>query len=167
MDSEGVRFLLVRVGGRWFAVEAGQVETLRRRETLYPPPAEVPYLVGLLPVEGHPVPVVDLAVCLGISDGRDRRDRLILVGCPDTAPLAFLVQAVSGPVLLPWTGIHALPPLLVEAQVRPVVWAMIEWQESWIPALDLGLVLPEEEVNALQACARAYQGGSDDAAIAA
>ncbi|MGC8872882.1 MAG: chemotaxis protein CheW [Chloroflexia bacterium] len=167
MEPEGVQFLLVRAAEHWFAIETGQVESLRRRETLYPPREDVPHLVGLLPAGRGSIPVVDLGSCLGLAPRPNRGDRLILIGEANTTPLAFLVQGVSGPVLVPWTAIHSLPPLLLHAQQRPVVWGLIEHQHAWLPALDLALVLTQTDVEALQAYARAYQGGWDDTAFAA
>lgn len=167
MEPEGVRFLMVRASDRWFAVEVGQVETLRRRETLHPPLVDVPYLVGLLPLDGAPIPVVDLATCLGLSSAPNRRDRLIVVGRLEAGLLAFLVQEIEGPVLLPWDRIRSLPALLLRAQRLPAVWALAEYRDSWLPALDLARVLSPAEVEALQASARFNEGGSDDDAVAA
>lgn len=167
MEPEGVRFLLMRASERWFAVEVGQVETLRRRETLHPPPVDIPYLVGLLPLDGTPIPVVDLGTCLGLSPTPNRRDRLIVVSRLDAGLLAFLVQEVRGPVLIPWAQVRSLPPLLRRAQRRPVVWALVAYREDWIPALDLACVLSPTEVETLRGSARFTKGGSDDDAIAA
>ncbi len=151
--DEGVMTLFLEVGHSRFAVEAGQVETLRRKETLYPVHGGPSDLLGFLPLGETVVPVLDLGARLGLEMSGERRRGLLLVPSREVSPLSFRVDDVEGPFFLPWKQVTLLPGLLREIQSRPVVWGLI-WQEDvLVPLLDLGQVVPPEEVPTLLALA--------------
>lgn len=149
-----VTVLFVEVAGRPFAVEVGQVEALRRKETLYPLREGHPGLVGFLPMGGQAVPVLDLAVRLGLDRGALPAGRLLLVSALAEFLLVFQVERVTGPLALTWTDIALLPDLLRELQGRPVVWGMVWRGDDLVPLLDLGQVVPADEVDTLRTLAR-------------
>ncbi len=155
MADEGVMALFLQVGHSRFAVEAGQVETLRRKETLYPIQGGPPDLLGLLPLGEVTVPILDLGARLGLEMAEERRRGILLVPPREVSPLSFRVDGVEGPVFLPWKQVTLLPRLFQEIQSRPVVWGLV-WQEDvLVPLLDLGQVVPPEEVSTLLALASA------------
>lgn len=153
MADEGVTALFLQVGRSRFAVESGQVETLRRKETLCPAQGGPPDLLGFLPLGEAALPVLDLETRLGLGADGEKRHGLLLVPPWEVLPLSFRVDDVEGPFLLPWEQIALLPRLLREIQPRPVVWGLV-WQEDvLVPLLDLGQVVPPEEVSRLLALA--------------
>lgn len=153
MADEGITVLSLHVGRSRFAVEAGQVETLRRKETLYPVQGGPPDLLGFLPLGETVVPVLELGMRLGLEEAGERRRGILLVPAREVSPLSFRVDDVEGPLFLPWKQVTLLPRLLQEIQSRPVVWGLV-WQEDvLVPLLDLGQVVPSEEVSMLLALA--------------
>jgi|YNPNPStandDraft_1061719.scaffolds.fasta_scaffold06181_3 chemotaxis signal transduction protein len=150
MGEEGVLVLFLKVRSNRLAVEAGQVETLRRKETLYPARGGPPDLVGFLSLGGTAIPILDLGARLGLGPAEGRRG-LVLIPPPEVVPLSFQVDGVEGPVALPWKQVTLLPRLLREIQPRPLIWGLV-WQEDvLLPLLDLGQLVPPEEVSALLA----------------
>jgi purine-binding chemotaxis protein CheW len=149
MESEGVDVLLLGVEGRTFAVEVCQVETLRRKETVFPArdcPAD---LLGFLPLGGAIVPIIDLGVRLEVLKGESKATGLLVIPPQEVAPLAFRVDEVAGPVHLTWHQLSLLPGMLRELQPRPITWAMAWQGEEVMPLIDLAQVVPPEEVAAL------------------
>lgn len=150
-----VTVLFVEVAGRPFAVEVGQVETLRRKETLYPAGEGPAVLLGFLPIGGAALPVVDLAMCLGLSAETGQRRGPLLVSALESAPLVFQVERVQGPATVAWSDLALLPELLQALQPRQVVWGLVRHGDGLVPLLDLGQVLPPAEVAILMDMARA------------
>lgn len=149
MESEGVTVLFLQVEGRSFAVELQQVETLRRKETVFPAHQGPPELLGFLPLGAAAVPIIDLGICLGVLRGEAKYTGLLIVPPEEVAPVAFRVDQVAGPAHLPWDELSLLPGMLRELQPRPLIWAMAWRGEEVVPVLDLGQVVPPEEVAAL------------------
>lgn len=145
MADEGIMALFLQVGPGRFAVESDQVETLRRKETLYPAPGGPPDLLGFLPLGEEAVPVLDLGRRLGLETTGGRRRGLLLMPPREVSPLSFRVDDIEGPLFLSWKQIALLPRWLREIQSRPMVWGLV-WQEDvLVPLLDLSqIVLPEE-----------------------
>jgi len=159
MEDEGVAVLFLEVAGRTFGVESGQVETLRRKETVYPAQDGFPGLLGFLPMGEGLVPIIDLGARLGLRQTGENYRRLLVVTAPETAELAFLVDLVDGPTFVPWDRLSLLPEYLQGLQARPLVWGMAWRGEVLVPLLDLGQVVPIEEATALQEIVRGLQGG--------
>lgn len=156
MADEGIMALFLQVGRRRFGVESGQVETLRRKETLRPAQGGPPDLLGFLPLGEAAVPVLDLGTRLGLeTDDGERRRGLLLIPPREVSPVSFRVDDVEGPLFLPWKQVTLLPDLLREIQSSPVVWGLVWREDVLVPLLDLGQVVPSEEVSMLLALASA------------
>ena len=149
MAAEGVSVLFIKLEGRTLAVEVNQVETLRRKETVFPARPDPPDLLGFLPLGATWLPIIDLAMRLGVSQEKVRGTGLLVVPPAAVAPLAFRVDQVAGPVHLSWKELALLPALLRGLQSRPVIWAMAWQGEEVVPVLDLGQVVPPQEMAAL------------------
>lgn len=149
MADEGVTVLVLKVEGRPFAVAVHQVETLRRKETVFPARQGPPDLLGFLPMGAAFVPIIDLGMRLGIAQEGARHTGLLVVPPAAIAPLALRVDQVAGPVHLAWNELSPLPALLRELQSRPLTWALVWQGEEIVPLLDLGQVVPPEEAAEL------------------
>jgi len=149
MGNEGVHVLFLEVEGRSFAVEVCQVETLRRKETVFPSQQGPPDLLGFLPLGGTLVPIIDLGVRLQVLQEGVKSTGLLVVPPEEVAPLAFRVDEVMGPVHLDWRQLSLLPGILRELQPRPITWAMAWQGEGVVPLIDLAQVVPSEEVATL------------------
>jgi chemotaxis signal transduction protein len=148
MEDEGINVLFLDVGNRSFAVEMGQVETIRRKETVLPAREGPPDLLGFLLLGRAIVPILDLGfrLCGHMST---ERSGLLIVAAAEVVSLAFRVRQVGGPLLLPWDQVTLLPELLRDLQERPAVWGLIWRDETLVPLLDLRQVVPAGEVAAL------------------
>ena len=149
MEDEGLTILFLQVAGRAFGVEVHQVETLRRKETVFPASEGPPDLLGFLALGGGIVPILDLGICLGVHEVTGRQAGMLVVPPAEVSPLAFRVDRVDGPVRLGWDELALLPAFLRELQPRPITWA-VAWQgEEAVPVLDLGQLVAPEKVAAL------------------
>jgi chemotaxis signal transduction protein len=149
MEDEGVTILFLQVEDRSFGVEVHQVETLRRKETIYPSTEGPPDLLGFLTLGGGVVPILDLGIRLGVHQVAGKKSGMLVVPPAELTPLAFRVDRVAGPVRLGWNELALLPRLLCELQPRPMTWA-VAWQgEDVVPVLDLGQLVPPEDVAVL------------------
>lgn len=157
--ADEVVVLFLEVGGRSFAAEVGQVETLRRQQTLYFVHGGPPELLGFLAEGGGALPVVDLGVCLGLPTPRDRGRDLLIVSAVESAWLAFRVDRLEGPIGVAWADLALLPPLLQEMQPRPLVWGLLRRGDELVPLLDLAQVVPADRVSLLLELARTVVRG--------
>ncbi len=148
MASEGISVLFLEAGGQACAVEMGQVETVRRRETVIAAREGPPDMLGFLSLGLGLVPILDLGVRLGRMSGAIGTG-LLIVPATEVAPLAFRVDRVEGPLLVPYDRIALLPELLRDAQERPAVWGMVWRGETLVPLLDLRQVVAADETAAL------------------
>ena len=161
MESEGIRILLLKVGQHSFGVEVSQIETLRKKETLFPPrdggPAD---LQGFLSLGEKAVPALALGTRLGLSGNGSPRG-LLIVTTQNPWPMAFRVDRIQGPILAHWKELRLLPKLLQELQARPIVWGVVWQKNRLVPLLDLDQVVPPEETAMLHEMGQVYQGGRD------
>lgn len=150
--------ILLEVHGHHFAVDAGQVEAIRRKGTVFPASGGPPELLGFLLLGGTAVPILDLGERLGLpSEGKDRGGMLV-VPPPEVSPLAFRVDRVEGPLQLSWQETAPLPGLLRELQQRRIVWGLIWRGEAALPLIDLAQVVSPEDTAALVELARQCSG---------
>ena len=159
MEHEEVSLLYLELAGHLFAVEAGQVKTVRRKETIVPAQDGIPGLLGFLALGRGIIPVLDLGVCLGLPRPGQNPRGLLLVASPEVGDLAFRVDRVEGPTAAPWDRLNLLPEYLQGLQPRPLIWGMAWRGEALVPLLDLGQVLSDDRARALQETGRGLQGG--------
>lgn len=160
MELEGVRVLLLKVAHLYFGVEVCQIETLRRKETLFPAQEGGPAdLQGFLPLGGKAVPVLDLGSRLGLSSNGVKRMGILVVTSLEALPIAFRVDQIEGPIEVAWTELSLLPKILQTLQSKLLIWGMLWRENRLVPMLDLERVLAQEEVVRLSKLGRVYEGG--------
>jgi purine-binding chemotaxis protein CheW len=159
MAREGIRVLLLDVVDRTFGVEVGQIETLRRKQTLFPARDGPPDLLGFLRLGGWAVPVLDLGVRLGLQSSAIKQMGLLVVAPIDPSYLAFRVDGLEGPVAVGWEGLSLLPELIRGLQSKPIVWGLAQHGDRLVPLLDLENTVSLEERTALREIAQVYEGG--------
>lgn len=164
METEGLTALIVRVAGQTLAIEIGQVQALRRKETLYPAREGPPDLQGFLRWgEQAVVPVLDLGSRLGLQEARKARLGFLVVTA-QRSPLAFRVDRVEETITVSWDRTALLPELLQQLQSRPIVWGLLwGWpagqtgRRELVPLLDLGKIVTPEEAAALDRIGQDYR----------
>ncbi len=141
--------ILMEVRSCRFAVDVGQVETVRRKETVLPAAGGPRGLLGFLLLGGTAVPIVDLCDWLGFHGNGESRGGILLVPPWEVSPLAFRVDRIEGPLQLSWQEAAPLPGLLQELQRRRIVWGLIRRGEAVVPLIDLAQVVSSEDTAAL------------------
>jgi purine-binding chemotaxis protein CheW len=159
MEVEGIQVLLLEVAGQTFGVEVGQIETLRRKQTLYPASDGPPDLLGFLRLGAAAVPVLDMGVRLGLKSQATKQMGLLVVAALAQAYLAFRVDSIGGPVAVEWDRLSLLPELLHGLQARAIVWGVARHGDAPVPLLDLEKIVPAEEIKVLREAAQVYEGG--------
>ncbi|MBN1484931.1 MAG: chemotaxis protein CheW [Chloroflexia bacterium] len=152
--DEGLRIMFLRVKEHRFGAEVGQIATLRKKETLYPAQEGPPDLQGFLSLGARAVPVLELGDRLGLPGHSGALGLLIVTS--ESRPLAFRVDWIEGPSLVPWPQLRPLPKLLRELQARPLVWGLAWQEDGLVPLLDLERIVPAEEAASLHQSAQMY-----------
>src|SRR5579864_5148739 len=86
--------LSVRLGAQEFAIDANHVRELRGYSALTPVPHSQPYVNGLLDLRGTIIPVIDLALRLGMPALKPTSTSVIVVVESPRGPIGLLVDEV-------------------------------------------------------------------------
>ena len=116
-DREADLLLICRVQGRLCGLPLEHV-----LETMRPLPTEgiagaANFVRGLAVIRGAPVPVIDTARLLGVTDAH--ADRFITVNAGERV-VALAVDSVLGVRAVPALSLRELPPLLLDAAAQAV-----------------------------------------------
>ena len=150
--GETVALMLVRVGGRWFAIDARMIEEVAVKGAVTRVPTAARHVLGVAGLRGGVVPVISLQQMIGIAGAATTElattlPRLVVVRAGD-CELALVVDEIR--------GIIADPPAADATQAsgaeRPSFLRQeFEWQGKLVGVLD---------VAQLAAAAGSSQGGA-------
>ncbi len=122
--------LVCRVGTLACAIPVAHVvETMRPLAVETVARLDTPCVIGVAVIRGAPVPVLDVALLLGVAGGE--RERFVVVRVDGERRVALRVDAVVGVKTLAPETLAALPPLLRDVGAETV---------SRLGTLDLALV---------------------------
>jgi purine-binding chemotaxis protein CheW len=110
--------LVVRLGNESYGLPLRALTAAYQlTTTIVPVPCTPPFVAGITNIRGHVVPVIDLAVLLGLSSTDTTDLTAIVVAANDDITLAFRVSSIDNAILvkvgelIPVSGLFDLPRL--------------------------------------------------------
>lgn len=136
-----VELLTFRVASQFYAVDIMSVREIRGWAQATSLPHAPPYVRGVINLRGTVLPVLDLALRLGIEiDGPTERSVVIVVDIGGRT-VGLRVDAVTDIVTLPCGDLQP-PPDLAGSEAQVVVRALTLIDGNMVRVLDLAGVLP-------------------------
>jgi purine-binding chemotaxis protein CheW len=87
--------LLVTIRGEAYALPIDSIMTIYNDIPVVPIPCVPPYVAGLANVRGHLLPVIDLAVLLGVPGSAEAESTALIVAANEEMTVAFRVEAIG------------------------------------------------------------------------
>jgi len=159
------QYLTFRLAGEEYAVEILQAREILRYEEVTRVPTAPPSIRGVLNLRGRVVPVVDLAVKLGLPETPvTGRTCIVIVDVAlegERTVMGVIAEAVSQVVDLRAGDIEPPPPFGPRARVE-FLRGMARLDGRFALLLDLDLLLSTEDAAAAAAVAYAEEDGDGD-----
>lgn len=164
--SQAGQYLTFQLAGEEYAVQLLQAREILRYEQVTRVPTAPPSIRGVLNLRGRVVPVVDLAIKLGLPDTPvTGRTCIVIVDVAlqgERTVMGVIAEAVSQVVDLATGDIEPPPPFGPRARVE-FLRGMARLGERFALLLDLDLLLSAEDAAAV-AAVDGQPGGEADAA---
>ena len=138
----GVPLMLVRVGGRWFALPAHMVQRVAVKRAVTRVPTAARHVLGVTSLRGGLVPVVSLEQMIGVvgpaaSDSAATLPRLVVVRAGE-CEIALVVDEIRGII----DELPAVPGVKVGGAGRPgFMREEFDWQGTRVCLLDVALLV--------------------------
>lgn len=146
----GAAHLIVDVAGTACALPQSDIREILPLPRLHAPPAAGGLLAGLLNLGGEPVPVVDLAILLGLRTEAGEHDPYRHVVLARGAPLALLVDRALDVVTVAGDSLRPVEPA---RSLNGCVVAEFAWGKGLAHLLSSRRILTREERTRLDAFA--------------
>jgi purine-binding chemotaxis protein CheW len=141
IESGGIELLTFRVGGQCYAVDIMSVREIRGWAHATSLPHAPPYVRGVINLRGTVLPVIDLALRLGIEiEVPTDRSVVIVVFCSGRT-VGMRVEAVTDIVTLPRGDLQP-PPDLAGSGAQACLHALTLIDGAMVRVLDLAGVMP-------------------------
>jgi purine-binding chemotaxis protein CheW len=149
------------VAGAEYTLPAAAVVQLESYQGATPVPGSASYVVGIIQVRGHVIPVIDLRRLFGQPAGETTLDTRVIVTEQSGRQVGLLVDK-SREVLRIDSATVQTTPGLVEESSRGFFAGVIQLGQRLIMLLDLRKVVGEEDLN--EQFAKRFESGFDDPA---
>jgi purine-binding chemotaxis protein CheW len=150
LSEESEALLTFRVGSALLGVPAELVQEVTDRGEASPIPLAPPHVVGLMPLRGEAIPLVDLNQFLGIeiadSDGDLERPPRVLVVAAEGMIVGLCCERVIGIEQIPLLALQP-PRIHTQSALAPYVTAEAD-RDSVVARLNLGALLKAARVGA-------------------
>ena len=95
-DSEACRVLVFKMGGAYACIDLGSVERTISLVAMQPMPGSAAYVAGIMNYAGTSLPVIDLAIRLGLPSGAYTLDTPIMICVHENLRIALIVEDIIG-----------------------------------------------------------------------
>lgn len=143
------QFLTFTLGKEIFALDIGTVREVLELTTITKIPRTPQFMRGVINLRGHAVPVVDMRLKLGMSQGEDTVDTCIIIVEIDFDG----EQTVMGALVDSVREVFEMPPETIEAAPRmgaavnaEYIRGMGRQDDNFIIILDIGRIFSAEEL---------------------
>lgn len=145
--SAEVELLSFRLADEEYSVDIMSVREIRGWTRATPLPHAPPHVRGVINLRGTVLPVVDLAVRLGMAPVPGDSRNVIIVVQVGSQTTGLLVNAVSDILSLPRSELQPPPDLLADEE-QSFIEALTIVDGRMIRVLDLRAVLPDQSAEA-------------------
>jgi purine-binding chemotaxis protein CheW len=139
-----VELISFRVGEQEFCVDIMGVREIRGWAPATPLPQTPPYMRGVMNLRGAVLPIMDLAVRLGLPPIQPSDRSVIIVVRSGERLFGLLVDAVSDILTIGPDAIQPTPDVACD-RVRSFVRGLIAMEGRMISHIDLSRIMPELE----------------------
>jgi len=146
-DRGGRELLAFRIGAQEFCVDIMAVREIRGWTPATPLPHAPAWVRGVVNLRGSVLPVMDLAVRLGLPPAEPTQRHVIIVAQAAGQAVGLLVDAVSG-ILAAGEGQVQPPPEVASERVRVFVRGLLAVEKRMVGLLSLDRILPASEPEA-------------------
>ena len=137
----------VRVGGQLFALDIMVVREIRGWSASTPLPRAPAFVLGMINLRGAVLPVLDLALRLGLPASRPDASSVVVVAELGGRAVGLLVSAVCDIITVAPDRVQPAPDL-GEHGANELVQGVITLDAEIVTLLDLRAALPETELAA-------------------
>jgi len=137
-----VKLISVRVGEQLFALDIGVLREIRGWSTSTPLPQAPAYVLGMINLRGQVLPVLDLALRLGLAPSQPDASSVVVVAELGGRTVGLLVSAVCDIINVAPDRVQAAPDLGSPGR-SAFVQGVITLGDEIVTYLDLHAALPE------------------------
>lgn len=145
------RHLIFRIAGHPHAIRLLEIREITECDSIEPLPAATAFLRGVVDLRGAAVPVVELAVMLGLAAAEPPKDACVLIVDAEigrrSGIIGLLAGSVSHVVEISEESIQPLPPT-GSAAGRNCLKGVARLDGQFVPVLDLSGLLAAVASNA-------------------
>jgi purine-binding chemotaxis protein CheW len=137
-----MEFIAFHVGEQTFCIDITAVREIRGWTPATPLPHAPSFVRGVINLRGAVLPVIDLAVRLGLPSSEPTARHAVMVVQNQTQVVGLLVEAVSNIMMVPPEAIQPTPEVASEA-CRSFIKGIVATQDQIINILVTKNLLPE------------------------
>jgi purine-binding chemotaxis protein CheW len=141
IDADTLEYVTLVAGGQGFGIEIRQIREIRRWSQITTLPHAPSGVLGVINLRGAVVPIVDLAVRLGLGDTADSGRNVFVIVQVESRTLGLLVDSVSEIIEVRRDRLRDVPSVGGFGGADCVA-ALIETGEDMIRVVDLRAVMP-------------------------
>ena len=135
-STSGIEYLTFLTHGRRFAAPITEVREIRNWSTPATLPHAPPFLLGVVNLRGTVLPVIDLALRLGIGPTKAANRNVFVVVEVDDRPIGLLVEAVAD-IVKPSPDDHQPLPDAAASEANNLVEGLILSDDGMVQILQL------------------------------
>ncbi len=141
VDADLLEFVTLVAGGQGFGIEIRQIREIRRWSPITTLPHAPSGVLGVINLRGAVVPILDLAVRLGLGHTADSGRNVFVIAHLEGRTMGLLVDSVSEIIGVRRDRLRDLPSVGGVPAVDCVS-ALIETGDDMIRVIDLRSVMP-------------------------
>jgi len=127
-------------GGQGYCIEVARVREIRRWSTVTTLPHAPRYFLGVMNLRGAVIPIIDLALRLGLSATAPTPRHVVLVVTAGERTVGLLVDSVAQILKVPRDALRGVPLLPSDASL--LINGMIAFEGAALRILDTDAVAP-------------------------
>jgi len=105
-----------RIGQRWYAARVNEIVETINDASLFPIPFMPPIMVGCTTYKGSPLSVLDLRGLLGLAEGREASNQIVIMKKPDGTCFGLLVDDLGEITEVLTERLAQLPAMVADQQ---------------------------------------------------
>jgi len=142
-DSRGTdraEFVSFVAGGQGYCIEVARVREIRRWSTVTTLPHAPRYFLGVMNLRGAVIPIIDLALRLGLSATTPTPRHVVLIVAAGERTVGLLVDSVAQILKVPRDALRGVP--LLPSDTSLLINGMIAHEGAALRILDTDAVAP-------------------------
>lgn len=149
MEDE-IQIMVVKIGENEYGLDMAEIWQIVKDQTLSQPPEKnVPYIAGIISMDGICIPVIDIHQKFGVVSTASCRMNIILAS--KGRVLALPVDSAEWVVNVPLECCHMVPEIMQNG-VRQCISRIIEFDDRLIPIIGVERLFAEVGKKSISSC---------------